>query len=265
MVVQNEGYLQSLSGVKTQETLLSQSNLALSASQAASSASSGTRSSQVQASESASNQSPGYVASAGASGLADLTTSADTSISASASSSYSDDYQTSTFGGVEINTQENVPLEATTALGMVCQLSHRYGAGIGDHRGPGAARLAAARRGRRRPERVSAFSGLYQPIQYWIRVTPDAKPGRYMLPLVCTYKQLVDDYDYASIDRHGTPEQELCGNDNGRYAGHRDHGAVRPGALRDGLYQHGAGHRRYHLHEGDQSRQTCRSSTRSPT
>jgi hypothetical protein len=123
VVVQNEGYLQSLSGVKTQETLLSQSNLALSASQAASSASSSTRSSQVQASESASNQSPGYVASAGASGLADLTTSADTSTSASASRSYSDDYQTSTFGGVEINTQENVPLEATTALGLVCQLT----------------------------------------------------------------------------------------------------------------------------------------------
>ncbi|MGA9142011.1 MAG: NEW3 domain-containing protein [Methanocella sp.] len=200
VVVQNEGYLQSLSGVKTQETLLSQSNLALSASQAASSASSGTRSSQVQASESASNQSPGYVASAGASGLADLTTSADTSISASASRSYSDDYQTSTFGGVEINTQENVPLEATTALGMVCQLTTGTApvSVITEDRALLGSLLPGEVGGG--PSAYSAFSGLYQPIQYWIQVNPGAKPGRYFLPLVCTYKHLVDDYGLASID-----------------------------------------------------------------
>jgi hypothetical protein len=201
VVVQNEGYLQSLSGFKSQETLLSQSNLAISAGEQYSSASSSQQSSQSEASSSASNQTDGQVVTAGASGVTDLTTGADASISASASRTYNNNYQTSTLGGVEINTQENVPLEATTALGLVCQLT------------PGAAPLSVITGDRALvgslvsgeagggPSALSAFSyGLYQPIQYWIQVNPDAKPGHYVLPLVCTYKQLIDDYGYASVD-----------------------------------------------------------------
>ncbi len=183
VVVQNEGYLQSLSGFQTQETLLSQNSLAVSAGEQYSSSSSSRQSSELEASSSASNQTPGGVVTAGASGVTDLTTGSDASISASASRSYNNNYQTSADGGVEINTQENVPLEATTALGLVCQLT------------PGDAPVAVITGDRALvgslvpgetgggPSAYSAFSlGLYQPIQYWIRVNPDAKPGHYAPP-----------------------------------------------------------------------------------
>jgi hypothetical protein len=201
VVVQNEGYLQSLSGFQTQETLISQNNLAVSAGQQYSSSSSSRHTSELEASSSASNQTPGGVVTAGASGVTDLTSGADGSVSASASRSYNNNYQTSTLGGVEINTQENVPLEATTALGLVCQLAPGDApleVVTGDRALVGT--LAPGETGGG-PSAISAFSfGLYQPIQYWIRVNPDAKPGHYVLPLLCTYKQLIDDYEFASVD-----------------------------------------------------------------
>ncbi len=123
------------------------------------------------------------------------------SITGSASRSYNNNYQTSADGGVAINTQENVPLEATTALGLVCQLTPG-GCPVevitGDRALVGSLLPGEVGGG---PSGFGAFSyGLFQPIQYWIRVNPDAKPGHYLLPLVCTYKQLIDDSEYGSVD-----------------------------------------------------------------
>ena len=201
VVVQNEGYLQSLSGFKTAESLISQSSLAVSAGTGYSSSSTGSRSSDYKASSSSSSQSSGNTENAVVSGGASVANANSVSTTGSASRSYNNNYQTSADGGVAINTQENVPLEATTALGLVCQLTPG-GCPVevitGDRALVGSLLPGEVGGG---PSGFGAFSyGLFQPIQYWIRVNPDAKPGHYLLPLVCTYKQLIDDSEYGSVD-----------------------------------------------------------------
>jgi hypothetical protein len=201
VVVQNEGYLQSLSGFRTEESLIMQSSLAVSADAGYSSSSSGSRSSDIKTSSSSSSQSSGKTENAVASGDGSVTNANSASNSGNAIRSYNNDYLMSSDGGVEINTQESVPLEATTALGLVCQLTPGdcpVEVITGDRALVGSLLPGEVGGG---PEAYSAFSlGLYQPIQYWIRVNPDAKPGHYLLPLVCTYKQLIDDSEYRSVD-----------------------------------------------------------------
>jgi hypothetical protein len=201
VVVQNEGYLQSLSGFKTEESLIRQSSLAVSAGAGYSSSSTGSRSSDYKASSSSSSQSSGNTENAVVSGGAGVANANSASTTGSASRSYNNNYQTIADGGVEINTQENVLLEATTALGLVCQLTPG-GCPVevitGDRALVGSLLPGEVGGG---PSGFGAFSyGLFQPIQYWIRVNPNAKPGHYLLPLVCTYKQLIDDYEYGSVD-----------------------------------------------------------------
>jgi hypothetical protein len=201
VVVQNEGYLQSLYGYRTQETLQTLNSLAISSGEKYSSSGSSQRSLENDASSSYSNQSSGYNSAAEASGHTGVAANTDASISAGTSRSYNNNYQTSTSGGVEVNTQETVPLEATTALGLVCQLTPGdtpLEIISGDRAMVGSLCPGEAGGG---PSAYSAFTiGLYQPIQYWIRVRPDAKPGHYLLPLICTYKQLINDYSFASVD-----------------------------------------------------------------
>lgn len=201
VVVQNEGYLQSLSGFQTQESLTSQDSLALSASEQYSSAGSSTRASDYKASSTFVNESPGHVTNTVAGSSTGATTVNDASTSASASRSYNGNYQTSTSGGMQVNTLETVPLEATTALGLVCQLTPGDSpvSIVSGDRGMVGSLLSGEAGGG--PSGYSAFAvGLYQPIQYWIRIDPDAEPGHYILPLICTYKQLIDDTSYASVD-----------------------------------------------------------------
>jgi hypothetical protein len=201
VVVQNEGYLELLSGFRTEELLVSQSSLAVSATEGSSSSSSGFRSSDLKTSSSSTSESSGQLKNTVASGDVGVTNTNSASISGSASRSFNNDYQMSIGGGVEINTQDSVTLEATTALGLVCQLTPGdcpVEVITGDRALVGSLRPGEVGGG---PEAYSAFSlGLYQPIQFWIRINPEAKPGHYLLPLVCTYKQLIDDYEYRSID-----------------------------------------------------------------
>lgn len=200
VVVQNEGYLQSLAGFQTRESLLSQNNFAVSAGEQFSASSTSTRARDDKASASYTNQSGGYVVNGVSSGDASLAGVNDASITGSATRSRNDNYQVSTDGGVEINTQTDVPLEATTALGLVCQLmpgDAPVAVVSGDRGLVGALSPGEVGGG---PSTFSAFSlGLYQPIQYWIRINPDAKPGTYHLNLICTYKQLINEYSYASV------------------------------------------------------------------
>ena len=201
VTVQNEGYLQSLSGFQSQESLLSQSSQAVSSSQASSASSTSSQSSEYRASSSSSSQSSGSQGEAVAVGDVNVVNANDASISGSASRSHSDSYQQSGNGGVEINTQADVPLAATTALGLTLQLT------------PGDAPIAVVSSDRALLGSLPAGAvgggptafgglgalGLYQPMQFWIRVAPDAKPGHYTLPLLVTYKQLADDYLYKSV------------------------------------------------------------------
>jgi hypothetical protein len=92
VVVQNEGYLQSLSGFSTQESLVSQNSLALSASETASSSGTSAHSSDYTASASDTDLSSGYVGTTVASGDVSVTNANSASISGTASRSYSDSY-----------------------------------------------------------------------------------------------------------------------------------------------------------------------------
>lgn len=87
------------------------------------------------------------------------------------------------YNDLEWNTATSVPVSATTALGMTCTLSCQdtpievisdnhivYGS------------LPAG--------------SVTQPMTYFLRVSRDAKPGLYRLPMTVTYKRLADDYDY---------------------------------------------------------------------
>jgi hypothetical protein len=201
VLVQNEGYLQSLSGFKTGGSLISQSSVAASAGEGYSASSSGSRSSDYATTSSSSSRSSGDTENAVATEDVGTTNDNSASITGSANRAYNSNYQTSAGGGVDINTAQGIDLEATTELGLVCQLtpgSCPVQVITGDRALVGSLLPGEVVGG---PRAYSAFSpGLYQPTQYWIRINPDVKPGHYLLPLVCTYKQLIDDYEYASVD-----------------------------------------------------------------
>ncbi len=201
VVVQNEGYLESLSGFRVDESLINKDSLIVSADAARSASSSGSQSSDFKSSSSSVSQSPGRTDSAVASGDVGVTNANSASISEAASRLASSDYLQSSFGGVGINTAQDVDLEATTALGLVCQLTPGDCPAeviTGDRALVGSLLPGQVGGG---PDAFSSFTfGFYQPIEYWIRVNPDAAPGHYLLPLICTYKQLIDDYQYGSVD-----------------------------------------------------------------
>jgi S-layer domain len=201
VVVQNEGYLQSLSGFRVDESLINKDSLVVSADAARSSSISGSQSSDLKTSSSSVSQSPGHTENAVASGDTSVTNANSASISEGASRLSSSDYLQSSSGGVGINTAQDVDLEATTALGLVCQLTPGdcpVEVITGDRALVGSLLSGQVGGG---PNAFNSLTfGFYQPIEYWIRVNPDAAPGHYLLPLVCTYKQLIDDYQYGSID-----------------------------------------------------------------
>jgi hypothetical protein len=187
VLVQNSGYLQSLYGYSTPAALLKQAGLSFSSGGNFSSSSSG-------------YQSSGYQATAGTGALTGAAEAIGTSISQTTGSTYYNYYQTGALGDLEVNTAPTVPLEATTALGLTCQLIPADAPVTivsGDRMLVGSLPAGAVGGG---PTGYGGFAlNFFQPMQFWIRISPDAKPGHYLLPLVCTYKQLADDYDYTSV------------------------------------------------------------------
>jgi hypothetical protein len=201
VVVQNAGYLESLYGFTSHEALFNLEHLRNSASEDISASSTSSLSSQTGASSTFSNQSSGLDLSSQAGWLRDANAQSTASISASQSSTNNNFHLTDTIGGVEHNTLDSVPTEATTALGLVCQLTtgdSPIAVVTGDRGIVGSLEPGQVGGG---PNTIYTLTfGLYQPIQFWIRVNPDAKPGHYLLPLVCTYKHLIDDYSCTSLD-----------------------------------------------------------------
>lgn len=187
VLVQNSGYLQTLYGYSTPDALLQQGSLSYSSGSNYSATSSQARGSQ-------------YAVSAGLDGLSGLADATGASYSQSMSSSYYNYYQTGALGDLEVNTDPTVPIAATTALGLTCRLATTncpVELVSSDCILCGSLPAGTVGGG---PSSYGLLSGgLYQPLQYWIRIAPDAAPGRYKLPLVMTYKRLADEYDYASI------------------------------------------------------------------
>ena len=165
------------------------------------------------------------------------------------SSSYYNYYQTGALGDLEMNTAPTVSIAATTALGLTCRLTTTdCPVELMSSECILCGSLPAGSVGGGPSSYGLLSGGLYQPMQYWIRIAPDAKPGHYQLPLIMTYKRLADDYQYTSVFGPVMRLQQLCRGSQGRLPGHRDHGAVRPGALEYRLYQHGTGHGRHRMH-----------------
>lgn len=187
VLVQNSGFLQSLYGYSTPPGLLAGAGASFSAGGEFSSSSS-------------SVQSAGYQAVAGTSELIGTAEAIGMSISQDTSSTYYNYYQTGALGDLQVNTGPSVPLEATTALGLTCVLTPGdapVAIVSGDRMLVGSLPAGAVGGG---PSGLGGFAiNFYQPMQFWIRISPDAQPGTYLLPLLCTYKRLADDYRYASV------------------------------------------------------------------
>lgn len=183
--VQNSGYLQSLYGYHTPDALLQQASLSYTAGGCSSVVSSQLKSSD-------------YQVAAGMGGLAGAASATGAAISQDVSSSYYNYYQTGALGDFEVNTGTGIKLAAATALGLTCQLT------------PGNAPLqiissdlvlcGSLAPGSLYSDSYSAGGlGVCQPMEFWIRIAPDAAPGHYLLPVIVTYKRLADDYSYSSI------------------------------------------------------------------
>ncbi len=223
VVVQNKGYLQSLTGFKSSEAQFSLGDLRTSSGQDQSAARSvfgsanlgsssttfsggglSTSNSTSQPRENgissgSSNQSSGFEV-VSQSGWQEGAAAADNaSIFQSVTDTNHNIHLIGTIGGIEQNTLNNVLTESTTALGLVCQLTTSdvpLEVISGDRGIVGSLQAGQVGGG---PTTLYTLSfGLYQPFEFWIRVDRNAKPGHYTLPLVCTYKYLVDDYSYTS-------------------------------------------------------------------
>ena len=225
VVVQNKGYMQSLSGFKSSEAQFSLGTLKTTSGQDQSSAVSSFQSAEDGASSQTSygsnvssasvavepfdNGNGTSISSVGQSTQYQAASGADWQEGAAAadnSSTFSSVINTNnniqligTVGGIDQNTLSTVPMEATTALGLVCQLTPGDAPleVVTDDRGIiGSLTQGQVGGG---PNTLYTLSfGLYQPLQFWVRVDLNATPGHYTLPLVCTYKYLVDDYSYIS-------------------------------------------------------------------
>jgi hypothetical protein len=186
VVVQNSGYLQSLYGYTTPDALLADAGVSFSAGSDF-------------ASSSSSYQAEGYEAVAGADALTGAAEAIGMSVSQSTSSSYYNYYQTGALGDLEINTGLNVPVEASTALGLTCLLmpgDNPIAVVSGDRLLCGSLPAGAVCGG---PVVYGGLAAGFVPLEFWIRIAPNAPPGHYLLPLICTYKQLVDQYSYTSV------------------------------------------------------------------
>ena len=223
LVVQNKGYLQSLSGFKSTEALYSLGNLQTSSGEDDSSSKSTSSSAEFGGSSntfssgdistsnitsvplengisaSVNNQSSGSVANSDSSWSDSTSATSSESIFSNGANTNNNIHLIGTVGGIEQNTQSTVPTDSTTALGLVCQLTPGDAPleiVSGDRGIIGS--LEAGQVGGGPTTLYTLSFGLYQPFEFWIRIDRDAKPGQYTLPLVCTYKYLVDDYSYAS-------------------------------------------------------------------
>ena len=223
VVVQNDGYLQSLSGTNIQQIQFGLNSLQASNSNDQSSSNSNFQSAENGDSSQASydsdvsstdatsepldngtllnifNQSTAYETDGGSNSLAGTAEANNVSTSTGTTSSNNNYYIQGTNGGVQENTQNNVPQDATTALGLACQLA--TGDAPLEIVSGNPAVVGSLQQGQvgGGPTTLYTLSfGLYQPLQFWIRIDENATPGDYILPLVCTYKYLVDEYSYTS-------------------------------------------------------------------
>ncbi|OPY28473.1 MAG: NPCBM-associated, NEW3 domain of alpha-galactosidase [Methanocella sp. PtaU1.Bin125] len=187
VLVQNSGYLNTLYGYTTPDALLQQAAQSFSAGGNYSAVSTQAESSQ-------------YAVTAGLNGLAGMAQATGASYSQSMSSSYYNYYQTGALGDLEVNTRPDVPIAATTALGLTCRLTTTdCPIEIMSSECVLVGSLPAGAVGGGPSSLGLVYGGLYQPMTYWVRIAPDAKPGHYKLPLIMTYKRLADDYYYASV------------------------------------------------------------------
>lgn len=146
-----------------------------------------------------SNQSSGFEADSSSSLSESASQNTDSTIFSTDNNFNSNIHLIGTTGGVQENTMSSVPMDATTALGLACQLTPGDAPleiVTGDTGIVGS--LAQGQVGGGPNTLYTLSFGLYQPLQFWIRVDLNATPGDYTLPLVCTYKYLVDDYRVAS-------------------------------------------------------------------
>ncbi|WP_424357925.1 COG1361 S-layer family protein [Methanocella sp. MCL-LM] len=186
LLVQNSGYIQAVAGYDTPDAWLQYSGGA-----SYSAVVNGASSKTLYDSSEYQIASAGLTAGAGSlqTGLGSIGGSASashTSLSQSTSSSSYQFSQIGAFGNLQINSAPGVEAGVTTALGITCDLS------------PGDAPIEIVSDNRMVLGSLPA-GAVTAPVPYLVRVSRDAQPGHYKLPLLITYKRLAEDYDYTSF------------------------------------------------------------------
>lgn len=184
LLVQNSGYVESYYGYHTPDVLSQSGSASLTASGNSLSQKTVFDSSDYQIN--AAGLGAGTGSGTGAGAITGSASASSTSGSSSISSSSYSFYRSGYAGDLEINSGADVTLAATTALGISCRLD------------PGNAPVEII------SDELMLLGSLVTgttsaPVPYLIRVSRDAEPGHYLLPMTITYKRLAEDLDYTSL------------------------------------------------------------------
>ncbi|CAJ35873.1 COG1361 S-layer family protein [Methanocella arvoryzae] len=186
LLVQNSGFITAIAGYDTPDAWL-QSTGGASYSAIVNGASSKTLydSSEYKIAAAGLNGAVGSTGT-GIGSLSGSASSTSTSLSQSTSTSSYQFSQIGAFGNLQINSAPGVAAGVTTALGITCELL------------PGDLPIEIMSDNRMVLGSLPAGTTT-APIPYLVRVSRDAQPGHYKLPLLITYKRLAEDYQYTSF------------------------------------------------------------------